>query len=424
MHLTKHWFRIAVPAIILSAGLAAPARADVIADWNAKAEAVAIEKRMLPPPNARGMAMLHVAMFEAVNAIDRKYAPYKLALAADSNLSKEAAAAAAAYTVLVALHPDQLSSLDSALKASLSTIAEGEPKAKGIELGKKAGAEILALRAHDGANAPESYRPHASPGLYVPTVVPVSSTYGGVTPWVMEKGSQFRPAPPPSLDSQTWTKDVNEVRDLAGPKGAQRSAEQTNIARFWFMTGPQAWNPIVRQLAALKKLDLVDSARLFALVAIATDDAFIAVFDAKYAYNFWRPITAIRNADLTGNKATPHDPSWLPFGQSSLASGDTPMHPEYPCAHCITSSAAGVVLKSEFGNDVPEVSMTSLTAPGVTRKWTRIQDYTDEVSAARIYAGFHYRFSTKVGEDMGRKIGALTVATQLRRTEATAGSRR
>jgi hypothetical protein len=180
----------------------------------------------------------------------------------------------------------------------------------------------------------------------------------------------------------------------------------------------------VRQLAALKKLDLVDSARLFALVAIATDDAFIAVFDAKYAYNFWRPITAIRNADLTGNKATPHDPSWLPFGQSSLASGDTPMHPEYPCAHCITSSAAGVVLKSVFGDDVPEVSMTSLTAPGVTRKWTRIQDYTDEVSVARIYAGFHYRFSTKIGEDMGRKIGALTVATQLRRTEATAGSRR
>jgi hypothetical protein len=424
MHLTKHWFRIAVPAIVLSVGLAGPSRADVIADWNAKAEAVAIEKRMLPPPNARGMAMLHVAMFEAVNAIDRKYAPYKLTLAADSNLSKEAAAAAAAYTVLVALHPDQLSSLDSALKASLSAIAEGEPKAKGIELGKKAGAEILALRAHDGANAPESYRPHTSPGLYVPTVVPVSSTYGGVTPWVMEKGSQFRPAPPPSLDSQTWTKDVNEVRDLAGAKGAQRSPEQTNVARFWFMTGPQAWNPIVRQLAALKKLDLVDSARLFALVAIATDDAFIAVFDAKYAYNFWRPITAIRNADLTGNKATPHDPSWLPFGQSSLPSGDTPMHPEYPCAHCITSSAAGVVLKSVFGDDVPEVSMTSLTAPGVTRKWTRIQDYTDEVSVARIYAGFHYRFSTKVGEDMGRKIGALTVATQLRRTEATAGSRR
>jgi hypothetical protein len=190
------------------------------------------------------------------------------------------------------------------------------------------------------------------------------------------------------------------------------------------MTGPPAWNPIVRQLTAVKKLDVTDSARLFALVAIATDDAFIAVFDAKYHYNFWRPVTAIRNADLTGNKATARDAAWLPFGQSSLPFGDTPMHPEYPCAHCITSSAAGAVLKSEFGNEIPEVSMTSPTAPGVTRKWTRVQDYTDEVSLARIYAGFHYRFSTKVGEEMGRAIGELTVATQLRRADAAAEPRR
>jgi hypothetical protein len=395
-------------ALLVSVTVAA--RADLVSDWNAKAEAIAIEKRLLPPPNAHGMAILHVAIFEAVNAVDQRFAPYRLKLNAGRNVSKEAAAASAAHRVLVALHPDQKASIDSTLRASLATIQDGDSKTKGIELGAKAAAEILALRADDGADAPESYRPYAIPGIYVPTVIPVSSTYGSVKPWVLEKGATFRPAAPPPLDSETWTKDVNEISEIGAVQSTKRTTAQTDIARFWFVTGPQAWNPIVRQLVAAKKLDLADSARLFALVAMAADDAFIAVFDAKYAYNFWRPITAIRNADLTRNPATPREPSWRPLG-------DTPMHPEYPCAHCITSSAVGAVLTREFGAEIPEVSMTSLTAPGVTRKWTRIQDYTDEVSAARIYAGFHYRFSTRVGEEMGKQIGDLTAATQLRRVD-------
>ncbi|HEY4403838.1 MAG TPA: vanadium-dependent haloperoxidase [Xanthobacteraceae bacterium] len=407
----KNLFTIAVPALALFTAFAGGARAEMISDWNARAEAIAIEKRLLPPPNARGMAMLHVAMFEAVNAVDRRYAPYKLKLSADGQTSKEAAAAMAAHDVLIALHPDQRANIDSALRASLAAVAEGDPKARGIELGRKAAAGVLALRANDGSTVEESYRPYTAPGVYVPTVVPASSTYGAVIPWVMEKGSQFRPVPPPAFDSQTWTEDVNQIREIGGRISAKRTAEQTDIGRFWFVTGPQAWNPIVRQLATLKKLDLVDSARLFALVAMATDDAFIAVFDAKYAYNFWRPVTAIRNADLSGNRATPREASWLPLG-------DTPMHPEYPCAHCITSSAAATVLRSVFGNDIPQVSMTSPTAPGVTHSWTRIQDYADEVSVARIYAGFHFRFSTRIGEDMGQKIGELTVATQLGSAQA------
>jgi hypothetical protein len=416
-------------ALLLLIAGSAPGHSDAISDWNAKAEAIAVEKHMLPPPNARAMAILHVAMFEAVNAIERRYAPYRLNLAADHTISKEtaskeAAAAVAGHAVLIALHPDRKPDLDSMLKAALAQIAEGESKAKGIELGKMAASEILALRANDGASAPESYRPHTIAGVYVPTVVPVSSTYGAVTPWVMDKGSQFRPAPPPALNSETWTNDVNEIREVAGKNSTKRTADQTVIARFWFMTGPQAWNPVIRQLVSLKKLDLVDSARAFALAAMAADDAFIAVFDAKYHYNFWRPITAIRNADLTGNKATPRDASWLPFGQSSLPLGDTPMHPEYPCAHCITSSAVAAVLKSVFGNEIPEVSMTSPTAPGVTRTWTRIEDYTNEVATSRIYAGFHYRNSTKVGQDMGRKIGELAVATRLRGAVAAAAEPR
>jgi hypothetical protein len=173
----------------------------------------------------------------------------------------------------------------------------------------------------------------------------------------------------------------------------------------------------VRQLAEHKKLDITDNARLFALVAMATSDAFIAVFDGKYHFNFWRPLTAIRNADLSENNATPRDASWVPLG-------DTPMHPEYPCAHCITSGAAATVLQGFFGNEIPEVAMTSATAPGVTRRWNRLSDYSDEVAMARIYAGFHYRFSTKVGQDMGRKIAELVVATQLRSTSVAAAPTR
>lgn len=416
MIVQKHVRRMAVAAAILTV-IATPARSDMVSVWNAKAEAIAIEKRLLPPPNARGMALLHVAMFEAVNAVDQRYTPYKVKLAADRGVSKEAAAAAAAHAVLTALHPEQSPGLDAVLKASLTGVPDDDAKSRGLELGKRAAAEILSLRQNDGADVPEAYRPAATVGVYVPTTVPVSSTYGGVKPWVMEKGSQFRPPPPPALTSRTWADDLNEIRDLGRRDSTKRTPEQTAIARFWFVTGPQAWNPIVRQLVAAKKMDLVDSARLFALVAIASDDAFIAVFDAKYHYNFWRPITAIRNADLTGNKATPRDASWLPLG-------DTPMHPEYPCAHCITSGAAAVVLMSVLGNDIPEVSMTSPTAPGVTRTWTRLQDYADEVAMARIYAGFHYRFSNKIALGMGRKIGELTVSTRMRGAATPAASQR
>jgi hypothetical protein len=400
--------RSAVFALLLCVALASLASADVVTDWNARAEAISVEKRILPPPNARGMAMLHVAMFEAVNAIERRYTPYKLRLTADAGLSKEAAVASAAHTVLAALHPDRQAALDAALKSSLAEIPDSAAKTKAVELGKTAAAEILAWRATDQSSAAEAYRPATKPGVYIATIIPVSSTYGGTTPWVLEKSSQFRPGPPPALDSATWTSDLNEIREMGGRNSTKRNAEQTAIGRFWFVTGPPAWNPMIRQLVAAKKLDPVDSARVFALTAMAGDDALIAVFDAKYHYNFWRPVTAIRNADTTGNGATPRDASWLPLG-------DTPMHPEYPCAHCITATAVGTVLQKIFGDTIPEVSMTSATAPGVTRKWTRLQDYIDEIALARVYAGFHYRFSAKTGDEMGRKIGERTVATKLTR---------
>ena len=395
-------------AVVFVAVFGSPARTDVIMDWNAKADAIAAEKQITPSPHARALAILHVAMFEAVNAIERRYNPYKLNLIADRSTSKEAAAASAGYHVLVALYPDQKTDLDATFVAMLAGIVEGESKTKGVDLGKKAAADIIALRADDGADAPESYRPHTSPGVYVPTMVPLNSTVGAWTPWTMTASAQFRPAPPPALNSETWTRDLNEIRELGGRNSTTRTAEQTTIGRFWFLTGARTYNPIVRQVATAKDMDVVDCARLYALVAMAGADASISVFDAKYAYYLWRPVTAIRNADQTDNPATPRDPAWLPLG-------DTPMHPEYPCAHCITSAAVSAVLQSVAGTEVGEISLTSPTAPGVTRKWTRLQDYSDEVALARIYAGFHYRFSAEVGKEMGKKIGEQAVTTQLRR---------
>jgi hypothetical protein len=389
------------------AGVPAASAADVVTDYAAKAVAIGVEKQL---PNARltrGLAMVHVAMFEAVNAIDRRYQPYKLELVADKGASREAAAATAAHDVLVSLFPDEKSKLEQALQASLAKI-EGDGKTKGIELGKRAAAGMIALRTDDGSNIQESYRPFTKAGVYVHTAVPIESTSGMIKPWTMEKGSQFRPQPPPALDSEIWTRDVNEIRELGSINSKTRTQEQTEIGRFWFLTGPRTYTPLVQQVAETKKMDLVDCARLYALVSMATSDAFIAVFDAKYAYNFWRPITAIRNADLSSNPATPREASWTPLGM-------TPPHPEYPCAHCITAAAVAEVLKRAAGDDLGELTLASA---GVTRKWKRVEDYSNEVAMARIYAGFHYRFSAEAANSMGRKIGEQAVTTQLLSTAA------
>jgi hypothetical protein len=384
----------------------ASARADTIIDWTARAEALAADQKLRPPEQGRALAMLHVAMFEAVNAIDRRYAPYGARLVTDRNTSREAAAASAGHAVLSSLYADRRSELDALLAEQLRPIAEGPAKERGIVLGRKAGADLLALRADDGYDVRESWQPVTQPGVYIPTVIPLGTTVRGYKPWVMENGAQFRPAPPPSLTSETWTRDLNEIREVGRLDSKVRTAEQTTTGRFWFMTGSATYNPIIRQVAEAKKLDLVDCARLHALASMAAADAFIAVFDAKYHYNFWRPVTAIRAADQTGNPATPRDASWLPLG-------DTPMHPEYPCAHCISAATVAAVLSGLYGNEF-DITVTSSTAPGVTHRWSKLSDYVDEVSNARVWSGFHYRFSSEAGKQMGRGIGELAIETRLK----------
>ena len=383
-------------------------RADVITEWNERALNCTLAAKQAPFVAPRTMAMVQVAVFDAVNSIEHRYAPYKFSVSAPPGSSAEAAAIAAAHAVLVQLFPDQSTALDAAYTASLSRIPDGNGKSAGVAVGEKVAAQLLSWRAGDGADAPNQYRPSATPGVYVPTTLPVASQWAGVTPWLMERSSQFRPAPPPQLTSRDWARDYNEIKDLGGKKSTARTAEQTEMGRFWAMTGPGAWGSILRQLAAAPGRTLSQNARLFALAEMAGADAYVAVFDAKYAFNFWRPITAIRNGDLDGNDETARVADWEPLI-------DTPLHPEYPCAHCITSQAVATVLESEFpSGPASPLTMTSSTAPGVTHKWSSIQDWTDEVSAARVYGGVHYRNSTVVGQSMGRKIGDLAVQRYLK----------
>jgi hypothetical protein len=388
-------------------GAAPPAFADVITDWNEKGVAY-VTGKMAPAAAQRIMAITHVAMFDAVNSIERRYRPYLVQLPAGATTSKEAAAAAAAGTALAALNPQAEVEFKGAMAAYLAGIPDGESKTQGIALGEAVAGKVLAARANDGSEAPDSYRPKTRPGVYVPTPSMVSSTWPNLKPFALKSQSQFRPGPPISLKSTECTKDYNEIKTFGARNSTKRSARQTEDARFWLITGPQSTDPIVRQIVIAKKMSLIDSARFMAVVTVTAADAGVAVFDAKYQYDFWRPVTAIRNGDIDDNPATERDAAWQPIA-------DTPMHPEYPCAHCIISNSVASAVEALLGTaEIPEVVMTSPTAPGATHRFTNIRAYADEVAQARIWAGFHYRFSTRVGQDMGRKVGQYVVDNVMR----------
>ena len=395
--------------VVAASLIAAPtAPADVVTEWNIKAGEIVVEAKMGPAPANRVLAIVHAAVYEASNAITRRYSASGLELEAAPGASVEAAVAAANHATLVKLVPSQQAAIETAYAAALARIADGPAKTAGTAVGDKAAAAILAVRADDGATTVETYRPHTTAGVYVPTVIPLVSQWGQRKPWVMTSPAQFRPGPPPKLTSALWARDYDEVKTLGGKNSTRRTAEQTEIARFWKATLPPIYHGVVRSVANVPGREVTQNARLFAAVTQATDDALIAVFDAKYHYNFWRPITAIRNGDIDGNDATERDPSWTPFI-------DTPMHPEYPCAHCILSAVVGTVLQVEIGaGPMPTLTTTSSTAQGAARSWTKIDDFMQEVANARIYDGVHYRNSTEVGAAMGKQIGALVAATYLR----------
>ena len=401
----------------IAIGAAGPACANVITDWDEKAIAAVAPLASVPSPKTpyaayRMMGIVHAAMFDAVNSIEQRYRPYLAHLPADPATSKEAAAAAAAATVLATIDAKTADAVKDALASYLASIPDGVAKVEGIKLGEAAAAKVLEARANDGSDAPDDYRPRTTPGVYVPTPIMRGPMWPKVKPFAMTSPSQFRPGPPIALDSQEWTTDFNEIKDYGEQKSAKRTAEQTETARFWLVTGPVAYQPFLRQLATAKEMSVVESARFMALAGIAINDALIAVLDAKYHYNFWRPVTAIRNADIDGNPATDLDPTWQPLA-------DTPMHPEYPCAHCIVSgSVAGVIKAALETEEIPEIAVTSPMAPGVTHRWTNMTAFTQEVANARIWSGFHYRFSTRVGTAMGLNIGDYVVKSVMQPVEA------
>jgi hypothetical protein len=395
-------------------GLLPPAWADVISDWNDVAVGFAVQRNIAPPPAERIIAMTQVAMFDAVNSIERKYRPYLVQLPTDAATSREAAAAAAAGMVLAGINPQSRDEMNAVLANYLASIPDSPAKAAGIKLGEAVAAKVLEARDNDGARAPDTYRPRTSPGVYVPTAPTLAPQWPGVKPFALTSASQFRPGPPVALTSARWAADYNEMREIGSRVSAKRTPRQTEDARFWLAVDGRVYYPIIRQIAQAKELSVIDCARLFALTAMARADALIAVFDAKYHYEFWRPVTAIRNGDNDGNAATERDAGWQPLDQ-------TPMHPEYPCAHCIVSASLAGVVQTVLGSaDIPEVSITSPTAPGVTHRWTNLRAFVDEVSEARISAGFHWRFSTEVGRDMGYRIGEYVVQNYMQPVVMTA----
>lgn len=398
--LHQPWAIILLALVALGVGVS-PVRADVITDWDAKATSSGSPAAL----GEREAAIVDLAMFDAVNSVLRQYPGYVTREDGFEHASAEVAAATAAATALAKLHPEKAADFTAALDQYLMGLT-GDPAAltSGRQLGERVGQKVFESRAHDGATGSDPYRPLTKPGIYIPTATMVCSSWPKLKPMVLAHPDQFRPGPPVSLSSKEWATDYNEIKALGARDSTRRTVLETETARFWLMTGPPAYHPIAWQIIAARHLKLLDSAHFMAMYSAALTDAYIAVFDAKYHYNFWRPVTAIRNGDIDGNPDTLIDATWQPLD-------NTPMHPEYPCAHCIQSAAAAAVIESTGGlGDLHEIALTSSTAPGVTHRWTSLESFMLEVSNARVWAGFHYRSSTRVGATMGQQVGSYVVA--------------
>jgi hypothetical protein len=378
----------------------APATADALDRWNEKAVAFVVARNVPPPAGGRILTMVQTAVFDALNSITPRYRPFLARLPATGTESADAATAAATAGVLSRLFPDAADAIAADLAATVAALPDGAATAAGLALGDAAAAACVSARTNDGAAAPDRYRPRTPPGVYVPTSPVAVPHWPGLKPFAIASAGAYRPGPPVALDSATWKADLQEIRTLGGRDSKARTSAQTETARFWLTVGPQAYIAVTRQLADTHGLKGVDKARFIALAEVARADSILAVFDAKYHYGFWRPVTAVR-------ATWDEEAGWLPLDT-------TPPHPEYPCAHCVSAASVAAVAQAEFGSDtVARLSSTSPTAPGVTRSWTSLKAFTQEVSDARIWAGFHYRFSTRVAEDMGRRIGTYVAQTKM-----------
>ena len=399
----------AITTVLVSPGSVRTARAaalNVVVSWNDIMLTTFARANVPPPSGNRLGAIVQAAVFDAVNGIERAYVPIHVQPAAPDDASPRAAAASAAHSALAALFPSQQAALDAAFASSLAAIADDDDArsiADGISWGASVAHDIVAWRAADGfSSTPPPYVFGSAVGDWQPTPggsgAPKFRTLATTIPFALTSPSQFRPGGPPPLSSARYAQDFDEVKALGGKVSALRREEQTETARFWQLDTPTAmWDRVADSLALAHHLNLLKTARLLALTDIALADATIAVFDAKNAYNSWRPVTAIVDADLDGNPLTSPDPAWLPLMT-------TPYFQEYPSAHSGVSSAAATVLASSFG-DATTFTVTSDGLPGVQRSYASFSDAVADVADARVFAGFHFRFSCDDAVVLGNRVG-------------------
>jgi hypothetical protein len=398
-------------AFTILLALNAPANADVVTDWNNSAlDAIRADKT--PPPKAsRSLAILHAAIYDAVNGIRRTHEPYLVTGLVPASASIEAAANAAAHLALVTLYPGHQAAFDADYAAALASIADSPQKASGIAWGASVATAILANRAADGATTTVPPPSGSGPGVWVPTPAAYAPyllpQWAFLTPFCMTSSAQFRPSGPPALASAKYAADVNEVKALGAAVGSTRTADQSEIALFWADGGgtetpPGHWNSIAQGIAADRGNTLEDNARLFALLNMAMADAAICAWDAKYSFSFWRPVTAIRNADLDGNPATDPDPTWSSFIV-------TPPFPDYVSGHSTFSGAAATVLASFYGTDNIGFTTGSDFLPGTYRSFTRFSAAAEEAADSRLYGGIHFRSANEDGLHGGLAIGQLVM---------------
>ena len=390
----------------LAAGV--PARADnVVTDWNNILLRTIRNDATAPPMASRSMALVQLAVFDAVNAVSPAYQAYNYHGLAAAGTSADAAASAAAYHTLASLYPAQQSMLNAAYATQLAAIPEGPGKTSGLALGQTIATAMLARRGADAASTVVPYTPGTGPGAWQPTPPAYAAAlfpqWPGVTPFAMTSGTQFRPSAPPALASAQYASDLNQTKQLGALNSATRTPDQTQIAHFWAdgsgtATPPGHWNEIAQQYAATRGLSLEESARLFALVNIAAADACVVAWDAKYEFNLWRPITAIRAAGTDGNPLTEADPAWL-----SLLG--TPAFPEYVSGHSTFSGAGAEILALLNGGDAFSFTIGSDAMPGVTRDYVSFSQAADEAGMSRIYGGIHFMTANQEGLSCGRLLG-------------------
>jgi membrane-associated phospholipid phosphatase len=356
----------------------------------------------------RSFAIMHAAIYDAVNAIDGTHKPYLVRLSASHFASQEAAAAAAAHEVLVKLYPSFQATLDDQLQKALAQLSDAG-RADGIQIGNTVADRILALRANDGSNAqPIPYVFGTAPGDYQSTPPnfpkqPQFTHWSRVTPFALEAADQFRPGGPPKLTSDRYADAFDQVKSLGIAGSTTATADEALTGRFWNGAIQNYWNEISQTASLAHNLTTTENARLFALLNLSFADAVIAFYDAKYTYNFWRPVTAIRAAATDGNPETEADTNWLP------EVGNTTPDPSYPGAHAVISAAGAEVLTSFFRKHHFAFDVTSEVLPGVTRSFTSFPAAAEEATLSRIFAGVHFLFDLTTGQRLGDDVADFVI---------------